>query len=202
VLQLDPGNSVASGGLEQVAQRTDLTEIEQLRESATAAEAAERWQQAIADYDRVLKLDPNIQFAKDGRARAGDQYRAQVALANIIANPDKLSSPQLFDQAKEILARAQRLSPQGAALQAQTDQVAELIRVYSTQVPVTLESDEVTVVTLSTVGVLGSFEQKQLSLRPGAYTLIGSRNGYRDVRETMLVRPGMAPFVIRCTEKF
>jgi len=201
-LKLDPDNTVARGGLEQVSRRTDLTEIEQLRESATTAEAAENWQQAIADYDRVLKLDPNIQFAKDGRERAGVQYRTQVALAKIIANPDKLSSPQLFDQAKEILARAERLTPRGATLTAQTTEVAELIRVYSTPVAVTIQSDNATQVTLSTVGVLGTFAEKQLSLRPGAYTLIGSRNGFRDVREQMLVRPDMAPFDIRCTETF
>lgn len=202
VLKLDPDNSVARGGLEQVTRRTDISQIEQLRENATSAEAAENWAQAIAEYEQVLELDANIQFAKDGRARATEQYRAELALGKIIASPDKLSSPQLFDQAKDIVARAERLAPRGATLASQLEQVQELIRVYSTPVPVVLKSDNATRVTLSTVGVLGAFDSKELSLRPGAYTLLGSRDGYRDVRENILVRPDMQPFDIRCTELF
>jgi hypothetical protein len=201
-LKLDPDNAVARGGLEQVTRRTDISQIEQLKESATIAEAAERWAEAIAEYEKVLKLDANIQFAKDGRARATEQYRAELALGKIIATPDKLSSPQLFDQAKDIVARAERLTPRGATLANQLEQVTELIRVYATPVPVVLKSDNATRVTLSTVGVLGAFESKELSLRPGAYTLLGSRDGYRDVRENILVRPDMQPFDIRCTELF
>ena len=201
-LQLDPGNGVARGGLEQVSRGTDIARIAELRERATAAEANENWQQAIADYQQVLSLDANIQFAKDGSLRANEQYRTQAALAKIIANPDKLSSPQLFDQAKDIVTRAERLTPRGEMLGEQINQVSELIRVYATPVLVTLSSDNVTRVTLSTVGVLGRFDSKQLTLRPGAYTLIGSRDGYRDVRASMLVRPDMQPLDIRCTETF
>jgi tetratricopeptide (TPR) repeat protein len=201
-LRLDPDNGVARGGLEQVSRGTDVARIAQLRESATSATATENWQQAIADYEQVLSLDANIQFAKDGRLRANEQYRTKAALANIITNPDKLSSPQLFDQAKDILARSERLAPRGDLLADQINQVTELIRVYATPVLVTLSSDSATRVTLSTVGVLGTFESRELTLRPGAYTLIGSRNGYRDVRTSMLVRPDMQPLDIRCTETF
>lgn len=202
VLSLDPDNSVARGGLEQVAKRTDIDRIGSLRQKAQDAEAAENWQEAMDAYNQVLALDANIQFAKDGRQRATDQFRTEGALRNIIANPDKLSSPKLFDQAKEILARAQRLDPRGATLNDQISQVDELIRVYATPVPVTLISDNATKVTLSTVGVLGRFDTREVTLRPGAYTLLGSRDGYRDVRTSLLVRPDMQPLEIRCTETF
>ncbi len=201
-LALDQSNSVARGGLEQVAARTDVSEIEQLKASAARAERDERWQQALADYERVLSLDANIQFAKDGKSRATEQYRTSTALGNIINSPDKLSSPQLFDQAKEILARAERLEPRGETLAAQIVDVSELIRTYSTPVQVTFKSDNATRITLSTVGVLGAFDEKQLTLRPGAYTVIGSRDGCRDIRESILVRPNMQPVDIRCTETF
>jgi hypothetical protein len=46
------------------------------------------------------------------------------------------------------------------------------------------------------------FAEKQLNLRPGAYTIIGSRDGCRDVRESILVRPDMQPVEIRCEETF
>jgi len=33
------------------------------------------------------------------------------------------------------------------------------------------------------VGTLGSFEKKQIVLKPGRYTVVGSRAGYRDIRK-------------------
>ena len=76
----------------------------------------------------------------------------------------------------------------------------ETLQVYANPVPVVLRSDNRTEITLSTVGALGSFEEKRLELRPGAYTVVGSRDGCRDVREQIVVRPNMGPVDIRCTE--
>ena len=65
-----------------------------------------------------------------------------------------------------------------------------------------IESDQLTSVTLYRVGALGSFAAKDLELRPGTYTVIGSRDGYRDVRQTFTVRPGrnLPPISIVCVE--
>ena len=52
-----------------------------------------------------------------------------------------------------------------------------------------LESDQLTNVTLYRVGSLGVFASKQVELRPGTYTVIGSRDGYRDVRQTLRCGP-------------
>jgi hypothetical protein len=52
------------------------------------------------------------------------------------------------------------------------------------------------------VGKLGQFTSQQLELRPGTYTVVGSRPGYRDVRQTLTVKPGAAQATmdIRCEE--
>ena len=78
----------------------------------------------------------------------------------------------------------------------------ELLETYGIPVSVTLRSDNRTEVTLSSVGRLGTFAEKELHLRPGAYTIVGSRDGCRDVRASILVRPDMQPVEIRCEEKF
>ena len=52
------------------------------------------------------------------------------------------------------------------------------------------------------VARLGKFDNHQLELRPGDYTVVGSRPGYRDVREVIRVRPGTSipPLSVRCEE--
>ena len=53
------------------------------------------------------------------------------------------------------------------------------------------------------VGEMGNFEQKTLRLTPGDYTVVGRREGYRDVRKILRVRPdkGAVSLNIRCTDK-
>ncbi|MFV2090606.1 MAG: tetratricopeptide repeat protein [Pseudomonadales bacterium] len=201
-LALKPDDPVAVGGLEQVAERKDLATIRQFRASAEKFEASEEWRDATENYKQVLALDNNIQFAKAGLARSSVQERTQITLGNIIASPDKLSSKTLYGQAQDILKAATTLVPRGPRLTSQIGRVADLLDTYGTPVAVTFRSDNRTEVTLSTVGRLGTFSEKQLSLRPGAYTVIGSRDGCRDIRESILVRPDMQPVEISCEETF
>jgi hypothetical protein len=64
-------------------------------------------------------------------------------------------------------------------------------------VAVQLESDGETEVTVYRVGRLGRFQTRQLELRPGSYTVVGSRRGYRDVRRELEVAPGQSPPPLR-----
>jgi tetratricopeptide (TPR) repeat protein len=200
VLGLQPGNAVATGGLEQVTKRADVTRINDLRQQAERAEREERWRDAEALYAQVLAQDSTIAFAQAGRANANAQLRAQAALGSIIQNPDRLSSEKLYREAQAILARAEALEPRGRTLAGQIEDARSILDTYANPVPVLLRSDNRTQVTLSTVGALGSFNEKHLDLRPGAYTVIGSRDGCRDVREQIVVRPNMNPVDIRCIE--
>ena len=88
----------------------------------------------------------------------------------------------------------------GPALAEKIVEVEALLRFYAHPLEVVLRSDNATEVLLSNVGPLGRFSEKRLSLRPGAYTLIGSRDGCRDVRTTITVHSEMAPVDIRCVE--
>jgi hypothetical protein len=46
------------------------------------------------------------------------------------------------------------------------------------------------------VGKLGRFSARDLSLRPGTYILVGSRDGYRDERLEVDVKPSPEPIRI------
>ena len=64
-------------------------------------------------------------------------------------------------------------------------------------------SDQLTEVFINRIGKVGKFSDHSVRLVPGKYTLIGTRDGYRDVRHQLLVLPGIPPepVVIRCEEK-
>ena len=68
--------------------------------------------------------------------------------------------------------------------------------------PVQFESDNQTNVVIYKVGTLGVFGSRTLELRPGPYVVVGTRDGYRDVRRNIRVDPAgnMPPVVIRCEE--
>jgi len=84
----------------------------------------------------------------------------------------------------------------------QVSELDQLLGVAVTPVRVMLESDNLTDVTVFKVGRLGVFSSRTLELRPGAYTAVGSRPGYRDVRRNFRVSPGNdAAVVVRCEER-
>jgi len=60
-------------------------------------------------------------------------------------------------------------------------------------VPITIESDNLTDVSVYRVGKLGRFGARDLNLRPGTYVMVGSRDGYRDERLEVVVKPGSEP---------
>ena len=101
------------------------------------------------------------------------------------------------------LERADAVRAPGPVLRDQIDRVAELLEVMSTAVSVQLLSDAQTEVLLYRVGRLGRFEARQLELRPGRYTAVGTRDGYRDVRLQFTVGAGVspAPVLVRCEER-
>lgn len=199
-LRIDPGNASAEGGLQQIADQSELVTIAELKRQAEQHAAAERWAEAAQANRRILALDANIQFARLGLEQAEAQSQALNTLKAIADGAERLSSDALFEEAQDILANAKTLSPRGPILAAAIEEMDVLLRRHGTPVPVLLRSDNATEVLLSNVGPLGRFAEKRLELRPGGYTLIGSRDGCRDVRTEINVQPSMAPVEIRCVE--
>ena len=52
------------------------------------------------------------------------------------------------------------------------------------------------------LGPLGTFTSRTVELRPGAYVVVGTRDGYRDVRRNVRVDAsgGGGPVSVRCEE--
>jgi hypothetical protein len=53
-----------------------------------------------------------------------------------------------------------------------------------------LVSDNATDVAIPSIGQFGTFAQRDIQLKPGRYTVIGTRDGFRDVRRDITIAPG------------
>jgi len=105
-------------------------------------------------------------------------------------------------EAEALLERARGVESPGPRHRAQLAALERALADARTTVAVQLESDGQTELVLSRVGRLGTLTRRTVELRPGTYTVVGSRRGYRDVRRQFTIAPGSpAPtVVVRCEE--
>jgi hypothetical protein len=99
--------------------------------------------------------------------------------------PGALASESGIQTAESLVASAEAVSSKGPRLLSQIDRLRKAIRAAQTPVKVILESDALTEVAVYKVGKFGAFKEKVLTLKPGVYTIVGTRDGYKDVRHTL-----------------
>ena len=200
-LKINPGNAVAKGGLQQITQETEVKRLRKLSETASTAISLENWSEAVAAFDEALATDKNLEFAQAGRREALERQRLARGLSVIISQAEKLSDNKRMAQARELVASASALPSAGPKWDAALLRAGELINSYSQPVVVQLTSDNATQIVVYKVGRLGAFTTHNLSLRPGAYTIVGTADRCQDVRREVIVKPKMAAVDIRCENR-
>jgi len=204
--------SAAEGGRSSAANHTAsaaavgpvagaLDSVASMRTHAEQLESQERWDEAVALYTAALREDGSLSFAQAGKARAGGRARLDHALQALLDHPDRLASADVREAASGLLDTAQATTPSGPVLRSQIARLQILLPDFDKPVHISLVSDGVTQVAILGVGSFGSFERRDIQLRPGTYTLIGSRVGYRDVRRQVTIAPGETQTVsVSCYE--
>jgi len=171
--------------------------------AGAALEADERWDEAVAHYRGVLARDATLGFAEDGLARSERRAALDHELADYLARPERLTAAPVRQAAERALARGAASSDEAPRLRQQLQGLRADLAQLDVQVRVAITSDNSTQVSLAPVGDLGSFSSREVQLPPGHYTLIGRRDGFRDVRHDFEIAPGQsAPALsVRCTER-
>lgn len=202
-LAFKPGAPEALDALSQIDAAARDDRVARLRRQAQGAETDENWHQALQHYRAALAIDTALQFAVRGAARAEERLRLEKRVAYYVDHPGDLAKATYLEQAIQLMAELRRLTPQGPRLQSQIATLDRMVQNARQMVTVNLNSDEQTEVTIYRIGRLGRFLTETVELRPGTYTVTGSRDGYKDVRQTIRIRPGQGPVqvVIQCTEK-
>jgi len=138
-------------------------------------------------------MEPALQFAQQGKDRAAALVTLERRIAVFLNQPELLDSDAQLENAARLLQDIQAAPPVGSRLRAEADKLGAMVQTAKTPVRVRLESDSLTEVSVYRVGRLGRFGTRELSLRPGTYTVTGSRDGYRDERLELVVKPGPEP---------
>ncbi len=201
--ELYPGEARVVDGQARVA--------EVLRNQRNAADLAqgvdlerkEQWEAAVAHYQAALARDASLLFAQDGLTRSTRRAALDAELADYLARPERLAAPAVRAAAERALARGDAASPQAARLTGQLTRLKAALQTLATPVRVAITSDNSTEVSLAPMGMLGAFRLRELDLKPGRYTVIGRRDGFRDVRLELELAPGQrdASLSIQCTER-
>lgn len=211
-LQIKPGNVQAQEAINQTRTEITLAEIAAQRERALELESQENWAEAVAAYQQVLELDPNLVFAQEGLDYSQRRLQLDTLLQTNLDDPVRLSDSAALFEAEEVYNIAADLlrdlqtdtdMTAGPRLTSQVERTGELLQTMQVPVPVTLLSDNNTQVTIYQVGQFGAFSEKILELKPGRYVAVGTRPGYRDVREEFVVGFGQSQSTlsIQCSEQ-
>jgi tetratricopeptide (TPR) repeat protein len=187
---LRPNGAEAAEGLRRVDAASGERGFAALRTRAEAYEADERWEEALVAYNSVLRQDRTLVFAQEGKTRVAEHMQLEDSLQALIDRPERLSSPQVHAEAVSLLRTAQELPSPGASLRVQVARLSSMLPEYDKPVHLSLLSDGLTQVAITSVGAFGSFSRRDIELKPGRYTVIGTREGYRDVRRDVTVSPG------------
>jgi tetratricopeptide (TPR) repeat protein len=200
--RIRPGSPEVADGLRQIEQAGRTRDLGATLARARAAEKEERWADALAAYRDALKSDPTLLDGQQGVDRCEPRAMLDAQLQTYLERPERLFGQEGRASARNVLAQAQGVTAPGPRLSAQVQRLGQLLQQAETPIRVALTSDNLTDVQIYRVGRLGAFEHRDLELMPGRYTVVGTRNGYRDVRKEFSLLPGAPPpeVVIRCEE--
>ena len=183
----------------------EMHKIEKLKNLQIKADKfirTENWGSVIETYGMAIQIDDKIGFATIGLPEAKNRFQLDKSLKSIIARPDRLQDEGPLLEAKQLLKKAQRIDNPGKVLQSQIRALSTLVQNASTTVEVILRSDNATEIEIYHFGRLRPFLEKSITLKPGTYTVVGRKSGFKDVRLSLVIKAEMKMpvFIIRCEE--
>ena len=200
--EIDPESGEPVDAIIQLQEQEKDMTISSLEATSKEQENLEQWELVIDTYQKLLEIDSDLQFAKTGLIRSKQRQQIHAQIQSYIDDYDILNDPLIMQRATNLLLKAIKIEG-GPRLKSQISELNRLLKRANTPIKITLLSDNLTRVRVFRVSELEIFNVKQMTLRPGNYTVVGIREGYRDVRVEFRVAPEirMTPIIIICEEK-
>jgi len=185
-----PDSAEPEDGLLQVEQSERNDIILDHQKNAQAHLVSGNWPGAIGEYEAALVIADSLEFALTGLDYAKSRLALQERVQEFLRDPTLLQSNEGLAEASAALRQASRITPKADQLLHHIDILARLISTARIEIPVTINSDGKTEVTVRRHSALGKVTNKVVFLIPGRYTVVGQRLGYRDVREDLVLLAG------------
>ena len=195
-----PGGVTTAVALQEVSATSLVDELQRLQVQADALLRGEQFNAAAEAYRKALAKDPSLTFAQQGIAQALSRGDARRQIDDALAHPERLSSDEVLAASQRLLEKAQALQGVGPQLAERRRELETVLKAATRNVTVELRSDNLTELRVFRIGAIGRVTSHRLALRPGRYTIIGTRDGYRDIRQDIDVHAGMSPIDVRCRE--
>jgi tetratricopeptide (TPR) repeat protein len=178
-LKLDPSLAFAQEGKNRAAARAELGAAMQ-----ALIDRPERMTSAsVREQARSLLVTANQQTA------SGPVLRSQIArLELLLPEYEKSARADSFTRTDSAWHSDSPRSADAGVVSTRLDTSARSD--LDKPVRLSLVSDNATAVAIPSIGQFGTFSRREIELKPGRYTVIGTRDGYRDVRRDITVSPG------------
>lgn len=202
-LRFNPNSTAAQEALDDVNERLRLIQIEDLLDALEDQEHIENWEGTVATIGELEKLNASSDYIDDRRKRVSLFLEVEARLAastNIdIADFDKNKRQQI----QELLEETQQYT-QSDRIRTVYEEVATLFDTYTTPVKVTLRSDRRTTVRITPGKSLGRFKKKVVKVLPGSYEISGTRKGFHQVVQNLVVKPNSETIEVEivCSARF
>ena len=201
-LAIRPGSVEARDAIASIDQGQKASALQLLEARARAAESEERWDEALTVWREAAGLEASLASAREGVARVTPRAELQRRIEALNREPQRLWDPAGRAEARNLLATATTAGNPRQRLAAAARELERLAAAAQTPVKLRLQSDGVTRVAIYRVGQFGVFAERDVELLPGKYTIVGTRNGFRDVRREVVLPPGTpaSAVVVRCED--
>jgi tetratricopeptide (TPR) repeat protein len=186
---IDRASAEAANAIIEVENARTTSSLAALQKEGLAHEQKEQWSRAVQTYKQALGMDASLTYAREGLERSSAREKLDKQFQSTVADPDRLANAKIAQDAQDFLEQLRATRPQGELLRSQINDLDKLLLRARTPVTINLLSDEQ--------------RQHNLDLKPGIYTAVGTRAGFRDVRKEIAVRPEneAGAITIICTER-
>ncbi|MBM3512957.1 MAG: tetratricopeptide repeat protein, partial [Alphaproteobacteria bacterium] len=191
-LAIRPTSAEARDGRARAATLAAQATVGSLIASAESAVSAGKWEEAAAAYDRALAIDATAETALSGKRRVVELIEIETELIALAAKPERLASAAVSQHARDILARASRMTPVQSRLQTGIEGLQSALAAMQKSVEVRLVSDGRTTISIQRLGQVGTLQERVIAMTPGRYVITGTRKGFRDIRLEVEIRPDSA----------
>ncbi|MCK5360825.1 MAG: hypothetical protein KAJ95_09375, partial [Gammaproteobacteria bacterium] len=199
-MQIYPDDPAVKDTQQRLLSAQRQSTLNRLRRQAMRHTNNESWVAAAKSYRKALSIDSQAIFARSGLAHAQQRMKLHAQLDHYLADSTRLSSDEPLENARKLLQSNQTVAANEPLLARKINALQQAVRLAVTPVELLIQSDNMTEIAIYHVGRLGKFQQKQLTLRPGRYTVTGHCQGFRDVRKIITLRPESGTFTLslRC----